>query len=39
MKAAYDLVRRITEDTKGICKVEQSAKMEGRQMTLIIQAL
>lgn len=39
MKAAYDLVSRITEDTKEIGKVEQSAKMEGRQMTLIIQAL
>ena len=39
MKAAYDLVRRIIEDTKELGKVEQSAKMEGRQMTLIIQAL
>ncbi len=39
MKAAYDLVRRIVEDTKELGKVEQSAKMEGRQMTLIIQAL
>ena len=39
MKAAYDLVRRITEDVKEVGKVEQSAKMEGRQMTLIIQAL
>ena len=39
MKAAYDLVRRIIEDTKELGKVEQAAKMEGRQMTLIIQAL
>jgi translation initiation factor IF-3 len=39
MKAAHDLVRRIIEDTKELGKVEQSAKMEGRQMTLIIQAL
>lgn len=39
IKAAYDLVRRITEDVKEVGKVEQSAKMEGRQMTLIIQAL
>ena len=39
LKAAYDLVRRIAEDTKEVGKVEQHAKMEGRQMTLIIQAL
>ena len=39
IKAAYDLVRRIIEDVKEVGKVEQSAKMEGRQMTLIIQAL
>ena len=39
VKAAYDLVRRIIEDVKEKGKVEQSAKMEGRQMTLIIQAL
>ena len=39
IKAAYDLVRRIIEDIKEVGKVEQSAKMEGRQMTLIIQAL
>ena len=39
IKAAYDLVRRIIEDVKEKGKVEQSAKMEGRQMTLIIQAL
>ena len=39
IKAAYDLVRRITEDVKEVGKIEQSAKMEGRQMTLIIQAL
>lgn len=39
IKAAYDLVRRIIEDVKEKGKVEQSAKMEGRQMTVIIQAL
>ena len=39
IKAAYDLVRRIIEDVKEVGKVEQSAKMECRQMTLIIQAL
>ena len=39
IKAAYDLVRRIIEDVKEVGRVEQSAKMEGRQMTLIIQAL
>ena len=37
MKAAYDLVDKIIEDTKDISKVEQKAKMEGRQMTMIIQ--
>ena len=37
MKAAYDLVDKIIEDTKDISKVEQKAKLEGRQMTLIIQ--
>ncbi len=37
MKAGYDLVDKIIEDTKEISKVEQKAKMEGRQMTLIIQ--
>ena len=37
MKAGYDLVDKIIEDTKDISKVEQKAKMEGRQMTLIIQ--
>ena len=36
-KAGYDLVDKIIEDTKDISKVEQKAKMEGRQMTLIIQ--
>ena len=37
MKAAYDLVDKIITDTKDISKVEQKAKLEGRQMTLIIQ--
>ena len=37
MKAAHDLVEKIIEDTKDISKVEQQAKLEGRQMTLIIQ--
>ena len=37
MKAAHDLVDKIIEDTKEIAKVEQKAKMEGRQMTMIIQ--
>ena len=37
MKAAYDLIDKIIEDTKDISKVEQQAKLEGRQMTLIIQ--
>ena len=37
MKAAYDLVDKIIADTKDISKVEQKAKLEGRQMTLIIQ--
>ena len=37
MEAAYDLVDKIIEDTKDISKVEQKAKLEGRQMTLIIQ--
>ena len=39
MKAAYDLVRRIIEDTKELGKVEQAARMAGRQMPLLIQAL
>jgi len=39
MGAAHDLANRIIEDTKKIAKVEQQAKMEGRQMTLIIQPL
>jgi translation initiation factor IF-3 len=39
MDAAHNLVNRIIEDTKKIAKVEQQAKMEGRQMTLIIQPL
>jgi translation initiation factor IF-3 len=37
--AAHNLANRIIEDTKKIAKVEQQAKMEGRQMTLIIQPL
>ena len=37
MKAAYDLVDKIIDDTNSISKVEQKAKLEGRQMTLIIQ--
>ncbi len=39
MDAAHNLANRIIEDTKKIAKVEQQAKMEGRQMTLIIQPL
>ena len=39
MDAAHSLANRIIEDTKKIAKVEQQAKMEGRQMTLIIQPL
>ena len=39
MDAAHNLASRIIEDTKKIAKVEQQAKMEGRQMTLIIQPL
>jgi translation initiation factor IF-3 len=39
MDAAHNLANRIIEDTKKIAKVEQRAKMEGRQMTLIIQPL
>ena len=36
IKAAYDLVRRIIEDVKEVGKVEQSAKMEGRQMIMVL---
>ena len=39
MDAAHNLANRIIEDTKKIAKVEQQAKMEGRQMTLIIQPI
>ena len=39
VKLSYNYidVDKIIEDTKDISKVEQKAKLEGRQMTLIIQ--
>ena len=37
MEAANNLTKRIIEDTKKVGKVEQPSKLEGRQMTLIIQ--
>ena len=39
MEAAHNLIKRIIEDTKKVGKVEQPSKLEGRQMTLIIQAI
>ena len=39
MEAAHNLIKRIIEDTKKVGKVEQPSKLEGRQMTLIIQPI
>ena len=39
MEAANNLTKRIIEDTKKVGKVEQPSKLEGRQMTLIIQPI
>ena len=39
MEAANNLIKRIIEDTKKAGKVEQPSKMEGRQMTMIIQPI
>ena len=39
MVAANNLTKRIIEDTKKVGKVEQPSKLEGRQMTLIIQPI
>ena len=39
MEAAINLTKRIIEDTKKVGKVEQPSKLEGRQMTLIIQPI
>ena len=39
MEAANNLTKRIIEDTKKGGKVEQPSKLEGRQMTLIIQPI
>ena len=39
MEAANNLIQRIIEDTKKVGKVEQPSKMEGRQMTMIIQPI
>lgn len=39
MEAAHNLIKRIIEDTKNVGKVEQPSKLEGRQMTLIIQPI
>ena len=39
MEAANNLTKRIIEDTKKVGKVEQPSKLEGRQMTLIIQTI
>lgn len=39
MEAAHNLIKRIIEDTKKVGKVEQPSKLEGKQMTLIIQPI
>ena len=39
MEAANNLTKRIIEDTKKVGKIEQPSKLEGRQMTLIIQPI